>query len=380
MADDSGRTRPRREYPPPDAAHASDDDRLFIEGDALYTSMLAAIGAARGRVWMESYIFAEDEIGLEFAEALIERAQAGVDVRLHVDAAGSLFLASRKFMRSMRRRGVQVRWFHRWDWRHPWRYNRRNHRKLLVVDAERAYLGGFNVHRENSLQIYGEERWRDSHICVRSPELVARAQTLFEDFWAGRRQRRERRPSAPHTTAPELVTNAVRGGSRRLRALYQALFHLARERLYVTTPYFVPDRRTQRALVAAARRGVDVRLLVPAKSDVALARWAARAAYAPLLEGGVKIYEYLPRVLHAKTVVIDGYWSLIGTANVDYRSFFLNYELVLFSPRLDLCRNLESQFHADLHEAVAISARLWPERAWLGRLAELIGWFARRLL
>jgi cardiolipin synthase len=301
-------------------------------------------------------------------------------VRLHIDAAGSLFLTSRRFVRGLRRRGVQVRWFHRWDWRHPWRYNRRNHRKLLVIDGDRAYLGGFNVHRENSLQLYGEERWRDSHICVRDPRLVARARVLFGDFWAGRRRRRDAREMSPHTTQTELVTNAVRGGARRLRSLYQALFHLARERLYVTTPYFVPDRRTQRALVAAAQRGVDVRLLVPAKTDVPIARWAARAAYAPLLEGGVKIYEYLPRVLHAKTVVIDGFWGLIGTANVDYRSFFLNYELVLFSPQIDLCRELETQFHADLHESVAVSALHWPQRAWLGRIAELIGWLARRLL
>ena len=148
----------------------------------------------------------------------------------------------------------------------------------------------------------------------------------------------------------------------------------------MTTPYFVPDHRTQHRLIEAAHRDVEVRLLVPAKSDVPLARWAARASYAALLHAGVRIFEYRPRMLHAKTAVVDGSWATIGTANLDYRSFFLNYELNLVSRNLDLCRRLQAQFDEDLAQSRQITAVSWPQRPSTERLLEAVGWMARRWL
>ena len=348
---------------------------LYTEGDSLYAQMLAVIGTARHSIKLESYIFADDEIGRRFAKALGERARAGIPVQVHIDAAGSLFWASRYLAKMMKADGVRLRWFHRWNWRAIWRYNRRNHRKLLVVDGHVGFLGGFNIHRENSRAIYGEARWRDTHVEVHG-QLARDLQILFDAFW------RRRRRAYPMLHSPQgiLITNHSHRGRLHLRNLYAAGFANARQRIWLTTPYFVPDRRTQRELMLAAQRGVDVRVLVPYKSDVRIAQWAARAAYAGLLAADVKIYNYKPRILHAKTVVIDGNWSSVGTANIDYRSFFLNYELNLASNDHELAVALDSQFLVDLAESEQIYPELWVQRGWYARVLEFIGWLARRWL
>jgi len=350
--------------------------RLFTEGDELYAAMLASIAGAQHHVRLESYIFADDETGRQFADALAERAASGVDVRLHLDAAGSMFWVSRGLIRRLRRHGVTVRWFHRWDWRHPWRYNRRNHRKLLIVDHHDCYIGGYNIHRENSRRVYGEARWRDTHVGFRGG-LSKVAIELFDDFWNGRKRRRP--PPAAHEHSL-LLSNFRHGARRYLNGSFASMLSHATQSICLTTPYFVPDRRTQRLLLDAARRGVDVRLLVPRKNDVRLVQWASRAAYGRLLEGGVNIYEYLPRVLHAKTIVADAGHATVGTSNVDYRSFFLNYELNLFTRDPLLCRQLQDSFMADLEHAEQVHCEQWRRRFPGDRVLELVGWMARRLL
>lgn len=371
------RRRQHRAVPRPgeQPQNVRDKFELFTEGDALYEDMINAIASARRSVQLESYIFADDEIGKWFASVLGECAGRGVHVRLHLDAAGSLFWGSRHFFRRLEDDGVEVRWFHRWTWRSPMRYNRRLHRKLLVVDRRRAWVGGFNIHRECSRRIVGDDRWRDTHVAIDGP-LAAVSSNLFDTFWRGSRAA----AAAETAMTSMLVPNRSRADRRDLRDVYAEAFAAAANRAWLTTPYFIPDRYTQEHLVETAQRGIEVRLLVPAKSDVRIARWAARAAYAVLLEGGVRIYEYLPRMLHAKTAVIDGTWSTVGTANLDYRSFFLNHELTLVSADPGLCGRLEEQFLQDLEEATEIRADVWPRRHWPERLLELIGWLARRWL
>lgn len=359
----------------PRADAAATAVELFTEGDALYAAMLASIRGARRAVRMESYLFEGDEIGWEFADALAERARAGVQVRLHLDAAGARSAASQSLARAVREQGVEVKWFHRWRWRQPLRYNRRNHRKLLVVDEQVAYIGGFNIHRESSRRVYGEARWRDTHATLSGP-LVHDARALFDAFWRGHR----RWTPAQRGTAASLVSNHTRGCRHRIRCLYSDAFRSARERIYLTTPYFVPDLLMQERLMRAARRGVDVRLLVPARSDVPVTHWAARAFYAALIAAGVRVYEYLPRMLHAKTIAIDGNWAALGTANFDYRSFFVNYELVLALGDAGVCGLLERQFFEDLTESVPVSVGSLARRRWPQRLLEGIGWTMRRWL
>lgn len=359
----------------PELAPYRNSFELFTEGDELYQSMLTSIASAEQSVDLESYIFADDEIGRRFADALVDRASSGVQVRVHLDAAGSLFWVSRRLKAYLCKQGVDLRWFHRWNWRQPWRYNRRDHRKLLVVDQRRAYLGGFNIHRENSRALYGEQRWRDTHVAMQGT-LAEQAGELFDAFWGGQRR------WLPNGALSDsiLVHNHTRTCRHRLRCIYSDAFTAARHRIYLTTPYFVPDRHTQQGLKAAARRGVDVRLLVPGKSDVRLTQWAARAAYADLLDAGVRIYEYQPRMLHAKTVVVDGNWAMLGTANLDYRSLFVNYELNLVTRDPDLSSELEQRFVEDLEDSLRIQAAHWRKRGWPARLSETVGWLGRRWL
>jgi len=354
---------------------ATGDSTLFFEGDDLYDAMVASIGAAQSRVDLETFIYAADEVGWRIAEALASRARAGVAVRVLVDAAGSYFSFSRGLEAFLRSRGAAVRRFHRWRWRRPLRFYRRDHRKLLVIDGREAYVGGFNIHRESSRAVCGARRWRDTHARVRGP-LAAQAGALFEAIWAGDRGG----SPEPAGAGDVLVSNDSRLCRRRMHCLYLRLLRSARRRVCLTTPYFVPDHRTQRQLAHAARRGVDVRLLLPGKSDVPVTQWAARAAYRKLLAAGVRIFEYQPRVLHAKTAVVDGAVATVGTANLDYRSLFVNYELTLFTADRGLCAQLERRFAADLAEADEVTGTRWSGRAWTNVLAETAGWMARRWL
>ena len=352
-----------------------DDLSLYNEGDDLYDAMLAAIALAQHSVLLETYIFSDDEVGQRFATTLIEAAQRGLDVRLHIDAAGSLFWHSRILAQRMQQGGVRLHWFHRWSWHQPWRYNRRNHRKMLVVDRWWVFLGGFNIHRENSRRVFGELRWRDTHVCL-SGHFGEQAAQLFDTFWHGLR----RAWGPPLPNGDMLLSNHTHASRKAMRRIYREGFSQARRCIDVTTPYFVPDHLTRQALIVAARCGVQVRLLLPRKTDVRIARWAAHASYARLLAAGVMIYEYLPRVLHAKVVVIDGRWAAVGTANIDYRSFFVNYELNLITADAALCAYLTQQFEHDLLQAEQIHSRLWGQRPWLHRLAESLAWLVRRWL
>jgi len=360
----------------PEPAVGSDAIHLFVEGDLLFEAMLAAIASAKHEVWMETYIFADDEVGRRFSQVLSEKARAGVRVRLLVDALGSLFQFYRSLGSELEQSGVVVRHFHRWHWREPLRYNRRDHRKLLVVDGREAFLGGFNIHRQSSQRYFGAARWRDTHVSFQG-ELAKQAAELFDAFWQSNRHwLLNEDPQASSV----LVPNQTGFCRRRLACIYNDALGSAKEQVCLTTPYFVPDHHTQNALLAAVSRGVDVRLLVPRTSDVRLARWAANAVYARLLDAEVKIFEYLPRMLHAKVAVVDGTWATLGTANLDYRSLFQNYELNLVSRDPEFCGSLQTQFETDLKEASAVCATRWRQRRWVPRLAELLGWSVRRWL
>lgn len=352
--------------------------QLFHDGDMLYQAMIESIDGARRRVWMESYIFAADRTGRRFAAALARAARRGLDVRLHLDAAGGLFVTPRRFLDTMKRAGVRVRVFHRWSWRDPWRYNRRNHGKLLLVDMSSVYLGGFNIHDESSRICVGTVCWRDTHIRLNIPALVRQAADLFNVFWTRRIPRRLRRAPAPDLFAGDaLVTNRIPRHRHALRKLFRHGLGRARNSVLLTTPYFAPDRRTRRHLTEAAARGVRVSLLLPAVSDSRLLQLTARHLYARLLRAGIRIYEYSPRPLHAKTIVVDGEWVSIGTANLDYRSLFHNYEINFVSGNPRICRDLEAIFRADLVESTEITLESLVRFGLWQRLGGRIAWRLR---
>ncbi|MDN5849317.1 MAG: phospholipase D-like domain-containing protein [Nitrococcus sp.] len=349
---------------------------VYTEGDELYRAMLSTIQSARRSISLETYTYADDAVGRRFSRALVERAESGVRVRLLVDAFGSLGCFTRHAEKELRAAGAQVRRFHRWQWHDPLRYNKRDHRKLLVIDRHYAFLGGFNIHEQNSRVHSGPERWRDTHVHFEGA-LAREAEALFDMFW----YRRLRHPHTLRLPATDvLASNHNIHTRQRLRYFVDDILENARNRLWVSTPYFVPDQHMQKRLTRAAQRGVDVRMLVPRKSDVQLARWASRAVYAKLLHEGVRIFEYLPRMLHAKIVVADGEWCMVGTSNLDYRSSHHNYEINLISADPALCRELEGHFRRELHNSAEVHHSGWAIRSPFQRFPETIGWLMRRWL
>mgnify|MGYP003675656737 CR=1 FL=1 len=319
---------------------------VFGEGDDLYAAMLEDVGRATETIRLESYIFAGDEIGWRFAEALASRAKAGVRVRVHMDGAGAIFEGTEKLFRHLTGAAVDARWFNRWRWSDPWRYNRRNHRKLLVVDERCVYLGGFNLHRESSEALVGAQRWRDVHVRLNS-HLIEPAIGLFDDLWEGRAT-----PVPPPWEGNyRLLPNATRACRHVLYCEYMESLAAAEHSVRIATPYFVPNRRFRTALVAAVRRGVEVRVLLPAHSDQRFVQWASRALARPLSRRGVQFFEYQPRMLHAKVTLVDDNWAMVGSANADYRSFFVNRELNLVSRARALCAQLDALMCTDFSEA-----------------------------
>jgi cardiolipin synthase len=348
--------------------------QVFVEGDVLYDSMLADIVAARHEIGLEAYILADDAIGRSLVDALCERARAGVRVRAYLDAFGSLPLANSSFSTTLREAGVTLHWFHGWIWRTPWRIHRRNHRKLLVIDGRCAYLGGFNFHAESSQRATGRGRWRDTHVRIEGP-FATQARDAFAAFWHGDVH------WEPSQVGPNLLmTNASHPARHHLQVALHTACLQARARIWATTPYFVPPRRLRTELAAAARRGVDVRILVPKQSDVRLVQWASRAAYRALLHAGVTILEYEPRVLHAKTMVVDDTWCMVGTANLDYRSLNLNYEITLVSRCTDLTALFAAQFQRDASRSEQIDLPHWQHRPGWRRILESVAWRIRRWL
>lgn len=299
-------------------------------------------------------------------------ARAGVDVFVHVDGVGAIFNGTATVVRHLRQAGVRVRWFNRWHWNRPLAYNLRNHRKLLVVDEQLAYIGGFNLHREASRAASGATRWRDAH--VRLEGMIGRqAARLFDASWL-----RQAWPEPPAWQGDyRLVPNSTRACRRAMRCLYRDAVDLAHSHIHMATPYFVPDRAFRRGLVNAARRGVDVRILLPACSDHRLAHWLGRMMARPLARAGVHVLAYLPRMLHSKLMLVDGDWAMVGSANIDYRSFYINSELNLVTRDAELCRQLERIFMEDCAEAADVAFDD-AGRGLLRTVLGAIGWRMRR--
>ena len=347
---------------------------LFTEGDELFESMLRDISSASKSILFEVYIFRSDRVGQRFLDAFAGAAGRGVDVRARLDAFGSWGTFPGSAHDALRRAGVQLKWYGRWSWRHPFRYGRRDHRKLLVVDGEVAYLGGFNVGEESSRTSIGRTRWRDTHLRF-TGRLASRAEQLFHDF-------EERRECGKEewVDGSLLLPNYGVGCRYRWHCVLRQHLGEATKRIWITTPYFVPDAATQRGLRNAALRGVDVRLLVPGKSDVSVVQWAARLSYDSLLGAGVKVFEFGGRVLHAKTIVIDDDWASVGTSNLDYRSLFINDELNLVTRSSRLNHELADVFLDDLEHARRVVQKPRGKISLLRFAQGLIGWAARKWL
>ena len=347
---------------------------LLTEGDDLYERMSIDIAAARRTVRFSSYIWADDEIGTRFVDTLLERHTGGVAVHVAVDAFGSLRWPRHHGLARLTAGGVRLTIRRQPRWHALRHIHRRDHRKLLVCDEAIAYLGGFNLHRESSKRLFGPGRWRDTHVRLAGP-LAASCAQLFDAMLAHRRV-----PDVLHADGLLLWPSARAACRQRFHCALLGAVAAARRRIWLTTPYFVPDRRLLKALIAAHHRGVDVRMLLPGLSDVPLVRWAAHAHYEDLLDGGVQLYEYQPRVLHAKSGLVDADWAFVGSANLDRRSFFLNDELTLAVHGTALNAMLAEQFGRDLFDALPLQLPHWRRRSRLRRWREQLAWRLRQWL
>jgi cardiolipin synthase len=361
---------------------------LLFDGPATMREMMAAARVATSSINLETYIFDQDQVGNEFADLLIAKRREGVAVNVMVDAVGALATPAAFFDR-MRQAGIQVLIFNPVNpakARGKWELNNRNHRKLMVVDGKVAFTGS-STYANSSLfrsrqkpgQVDGDKvGWRDTHIKIEGP-AVAPLQWSFIDLWV--RQEGGELPQAEYfptlTSAGDKIVRVLASDPAHESDIYKALvvaISEAKKSIHITSAYFVPDHQIVDALIAAAKRGVDVRLVLPGVSDHSLIRYAGQGFYDQLLEGGVRIFELQIAVLHAKTAVIDGAWSTIGSANIDRRSFIHNYELnvVVVDPAFGAA--MESAFNEDLRDSKEVTLERWRHRPWSDRFKE---WMAR---
>jgi cardiolipin synthase len=352
----------------------SGDVQVLNTGEATFAAELAAIRAARHSIHLEAYLFLRGRVADEMLAALEERARAGVRVRLIVDRYGSLFTPDRYFA-PLRRAGGEAYWYQPIAWYTLKRLNNRTHRDLLIVDGEVGFVGGMGV----ADYWVGPPRrgrpWRDTMIRV-TGELAKGLQTSFAENWleasgeiladeeftrVGARSPEVSLPSSP--LAIVVNSSPSEGRSTRARTLFQVLVASARESICVTSPYFLPDRSLCRELIRAVRRGVAVTVLMPGRwNNHPLARLASRRRYGMLLEGGVAIHEYQPSMMHAKVLIIDSLWSVLGSTNFDNRSFGLNDEVNVAIVDRALAARLEADFAADLSLSVPVRLDEWRRR------------------
>jgi cardiolipin synthase len=350
----------------------------FYRGEAALAAMLAAIGAASVEVLLQSYILRDDWTGERVARALIDAAQRGVVVRLLVDAFGSS-ATKRSYWAHLRRRGVNVRQINNLMPALWWGKTYRDHRKLLVVDRQLAFTGGMNLGDEYS----GSSRepgWRDTHARFDGAAAWEMA-IVFRESWesaGGSHFEIEPRGAEPGAGGADVLILDSRPlrGHHETAAVLAAVVGAARESIWLTAAYFAPRRLAIDLLLAAQRRGVDVRLLLPGRTDVPLVRHAGHGFFAELLHAGVRLFEYQPAVLHAKTILIDRTLAMIGSSNLDFRSFHLNAECnaLCFDPRLGA--SLALQFERDLVESVEQDSASWSARSFWHRCGDLL---AKRL-
>jgi cardiolipin synthase len=352
------------------------DVTLYLEGDALYDALEAAIGAARHHIHVEYYIFDGDDVGRRMIAALAERAKAGVEVRVVLDGIGAYSLSSAA-LEPLRKAGGDIAWFNPVSGFRPRLANFRTHRKIVIVDGAHAFTGGMNVTGDHSLLSSGGRAWRDTHVSFRGPATRALQRVFLEDWYfaSGKAPPTGEQYFVPVTREGEhaLVQVVSSGPDRDLYAIHQLFFGAitqAQKRVWITTPYFVPDETMLAALVSAGLRGVDVRVLVPRSSDNTLVDLAARSYYPELVRARVQIHEYKDRMLHAKTMVVDDDVAIVGTANMDNRSFRLNFEVVAAIYDDVTTRSLARAFESDLEKSDAVKVRELKDKPFADRLGE----------
>jgi len=368
---------------------------LLIDGPATYAAMFKAMENARDHINLETFIIEDDETGRRFSDLLLKKQAEGVQVNLIYDSRGS-FNTPAPFFQRLRDAGIQVVAFNpinpleageSWSMAHP------DHRKILIIDGKVAFTGGVNISAVYASRPSGSRQrsggkqdnlaaipWRDTDVRIEGP-VVAEFQKLFLDTW--QRQKGPKLSGRNYFPDPKAVGNALvravgssPGETNRLTfVLYVSAITFSENSLHLTNAYFVPDEETVNALIDAAGRGVDVKIVLPGTTDSSLTMDAGRYYYSELLKSGVKLYERRDVLLHAKTAVIDNVWSTVGSTNMDFWSFSTNDEVNAVILNKEFAAEMEKMFAGDLAESDEIRLEAWENRPVLNRFKE---WFAHQ--
>jgi cardiolipin synthase A/B len=358
---------------------------VLTNGELFYEAELDAISKARNSINIEAYIFQKGVVARRFVNALTERAQAGVQVNIVLDAIGS-FATWNSYFKELRDAGGRVFWYHPFKWYTLPRINNRTHRELFIIDGKIGFIGGAGVADHWLISKPDRPRWRDTMFRVEGGGVSGLQATFAENWLEASGELLIGKEYFPFCeadgTASALVVDSspTAGMSTRARMLYQTLLASAQESIYITTPYFLPDRSARQEMVRAIReRGVEVKIITPGKkSDHLLTRRSSRRLYGELLRAGAEIYEYEPAMLHAKTMIVDRVWSVVGSTNFDNRSFGLNDEINLAAFDRQLAKRLEQDFRQDVAASCAVSYDEWRRRSVFERAHEWLGWILER--
>ncbi|MGM0615025.1 MAG: cardiolipin synthase [Pseudomonadota bacterium] len=332
---------------------------LLIDGKATFESLFAGIDRAKHYVLIQFFIVRNDALGRRLQHHLEQAARRGVRVYFLYDEVGSRKL-DEGYLKDLSDLGINVSAFRSSrGFKHPFQLNFRNHRKVLVVDGEQGWLGGFNVGVEYLGESSRHGPWRDTHLRLEGPSVLGLQEAFWEDWhWAtGEVINLQWQPVAMSAPSHDVVI-VPSGPADRLDTaslLVQSLIHSANERLWVTSPYFVPDQGVQDALRLAAMRGVDVRVMIPERPDHLLVFLSAFSFLPDMLRAGVKIYRYLPGFLHQKTILVDNSAATIGTINLDNRSFRLNFEITAFIPSPEFAAQVRLMLEEDFTQCRRVS-------------------------
>lgn len=341
---------------------------VLTDGDCFYPAELDVISSAQSSINLEAYIFHRGEVSRRFVQALAERARAGVKVRLTLDYIGS-FSTPRSYLKELVEAGGQFHWYHALRPDAVPRFNNRTHRELLIVDGKTAFIGGAGIADWWYRDGVKGNRWRDMMMRVEGPSVAA-LQAVFAQNWlrvSGEILSGEEyfQFSQGANRTPGLVVGSTpAAGATQARILFQLLISCARQYIYISTPYFLPDRSARRAIVRAAReRNVEVKILTPGdNSDQRLTRASSRHLYGSLLKHGIKIYEYRPSMNHTKAMMIDDCWVIVGSTNFDYRSFAINDEVNLALLDRATTRRVAQDFERDVSNSHEITYSEWREK------------------
>lgn len=355
---------------------------VLLNGDQIFPAMLKAIREAQRTITFETYIYWSGSIGREFTDALSERARAGVKVHVLLDWIGSMKISNAE-MEQMRSAGVELHRYHKPVWWKLARLNNRTHRKLLVVDGRIGFTGGVGIADKWRGHGQDEDHWRDTHFRVEGP-VVGQMQAVFNDNWTKATgtilDGDAYFPALKHEgeSAAQMFSSSITGGSESMHLMYLMAITAARHTIHLSNAYFVPDDLAVRALVAAAKRGVDVRIITPGKIiDSDVVRAASRERWGELLAAGIRIAEYQPTMYHVKALVVDSLLVSVGSTNFDSRSFSLNDEANLNVIDPVFAKQQEAVFEDDWRRAKPVSLQQWENRPLYdkaaGKLAHLIG-------